>query len=210
MPTEAHVVVVAKYDWLILNVLSLSLILTAAFVPSTSTTLQNKDNIDPTEITTSTNNHTTHALFFDTGSTSVTVTKATNPPPPNHQQPSALLALGLVAGGLFIGLLTLSMTVLVVVIRRRNKKKSSAVEDNVYDYVTSMTIPRPSDMIDNSAYGCLEASIPGKLGVFTAPAQQPNVSYGVLDSLTTSSSNGYELTDTLQYEEPQYTSLNFV
>ena len=116
------------------------------------------------------------------------------------------------AGGLFTGLLTLSITVLVVVIRRRNKKKS-ALKDNFYDYVTPTTIPRPSDMIDNSAYGCLEASIPGKLGVFTAPAQQPNVCYGVLDSLTTSSSNDYELTDTLrsqEYEEPQYTSLNFV
>ena len=168
--------------------------------------------------------------IFGTGSTTVAVSKATNSPPtsqtpsqttvtketnsqPMPQRPSqshVLLIIGLLAGSVFSFTLTISITVPVMVFWRERRKKSSAVKENAYDYVTSPQLPQSSDMINNDECGCLETSIPGNPGVFTAPSLQSNVAYGVINS---HSNNDYELTDTLQseqYEEPQYASPNIV
>ena len=136
-----------------------------------------------------------------TQTTSVTVTKETNSPP-TPQRPSqshVLLIIGLLAGSVFSFTLTISITVAVVVFRREKRKKSSAVKENAYDYVTSPQLPPSSDMINNDEYGCLETSIPGKLGVFTAPSLQSNVAYRVINN--SHSNNDYELTDTLRSEQ---------
>ena len=91
------------------------------------------------------------------------------------------------------------------------RKNSSAVSAILYDYPK---MPAPTGMTENDAYGQLETSIPGRLGVFTsATGIQPNVAYGVFDRQTTADNDGYELTDTLpsqQYEEPQYSRLTIV
>ena len=83
--------------------------------------------------------------------------------------------------------------------------------DNYYDYVKPpIIIPPQPELIDNDAYGQLDTSIPGALGVFAAPSVQSNIAYGVMAS---HGSDGYEPTDIVlsqRYEEPQYISLTTV
>ena len=75
-----------------------------------------------------------------------------------------------------------------------------------YDYVAPPITLVRRELTENDAY---DLSIPGTLGVFTAPIVKPNAAYGVLQPHTTDS-DGYVLTETLRSQEPEYISLTTV
>ena len=52
--------------------------------------------------------------------------------------------------------------------------------DNYYDY--AIIIPPEPGLTENDAYGQLDTSIPGALGVFATPAVQSNIAYEVMAS----------------------------
>ena len=86
---------------------------------------------------------------------------------------------------------------------------STVMNENYYDYVAPPITLIRRELTQNDAY---DLSIPGTLGVFTAPNVQPNAAYGVLQPHTTDN-DGYVLTETLRsqgYEEPEYISLTTV